>query len=275
MNLKSFRVGPYRNVLDSGKVEADPDVTVLVGKNESGKTNLLHALHALNPANGTREFPRLDYPRWLQKRHERSGEFDQAKAVEITFDLDSSDVAAVENRFGPGVLTSRTLSAYRSYESSGHRYFQPTCSVEKAMEHLLADVDIPPANDISTLRATLQAEATATDEEGQPTPSAAIASQVISKIAETYGEYDSVAKAVAALLHARMPHFFYFDDFAQLPGTADTAPLIRSLKSGEIENLMTSKGLRWRFFAWGTRTTNSSLTTTTHARPNCKRSAPS
>lgn len=51
MRLTSFRAQHYRNFVDSGEVEADPSVTCLVGKNESGKTALLHALHNLNPAN--------------------------------------------------------------------------------------------------------------------------------------------------------------------------------------------------------------------------------
>jgi len=54
MRLKSFRVERFRNVLDSGDIPVDDAITCLVGKNESGKTNLLHALHLLNPALGDR-----------------------------------------------------------------------------------------------------------------------------------------------------------------------------------------------------------------------------
>ena len=39
----------FRNILDSGQVELD-DVTCLVGKNEAGKSAIMQALHALNPA---------------------------------------------------------------------------------------------------------------------------------------------------------------------------------------------------------------------------------
>ncbi len=48
MDLISFRVTMYKGILDSGWVEVNP-LTVLVGKNESGKTSLLKALHKLNP----------------------------------------------------------------------------------------------------------------------------------------------------------------------------------------------------------------------------------
>jgi predicted ATP-dependent endonuclease of OLD family len=48
MKLLSFQIEMYKCVLNSGRVEVD-DLTVLVGKNESGKTSLLRALHKFNP----------------------------------------------------------------------------------------------------------------------------------------------------------------------------------------------------------------------------------
>ena len=48
MHLKSFQIFKYRNIKDSGIVDID-QITVIVGKNQSGKTALLRALHKLNP----------------------------------------------------------------------------------------------------------------------------------------------------------------------------------------------------------------------------------
>lgn len=48
MQLKEFRVQMYRCIIDSGWIDVSP-LTVLVGKNEVGKTSLLKALHKLNP----------------------------------------------------------------------------------------------------------------------------------------------------------------------------------------------------------------------------------
>ena len=48
MKLRAFRVQMYRSILDSEWVDVD-DITVLVGKNESGKTAILKALHKFNP----------------------------------------------------------------------------------------------------------------------------------------------------------------------------------------------------------------------------------
>jgi len=48
MKLTEFRVQMYRCILDSGWIKVTP-LTVVVGKNEAGKTTLLRALHKFNP----------------------------------------------------------------------------------------------------------------------------------------------------------------------------------------------------------------------------------
>src|SRR5437773_862580 len=62
MNLTAFRIQRYKSILDSGWIEVSP-LTVLVGKNESGKTTVLRALHKFNPFDAEpytldREWPR-------------------------------------------------------------------------------------------------------------------------------------------------------------------------------------------------------------------------
>ena len=62
MDLSSFRVTMYKSIIDSGRIAVNP-LTVLVGKNEAGKTSLLKALHKFNPYSPepydmAREWPR-------------------------------------------------------------------------------------------------------------------------------------------------------------------------------------------------------------------------
>ncbi|MEQ1968903.1 AAA family ATPase [Xenorhabdus nematophila] len=63
MQLISFRVKNFRSVFDSGVITTDR-LTAVLGRNESGKTNLLLALKSLNPAEGfgvlnkVKDFPR-------------------------------------------------------------------------------------------------------------------------------------------------------------------------------------------------------------------------
>src|SRR5713101_4332397 len=71
MILKAFRVQMYKCILDSGWIEVTP-LTVLVGKNESGKTTLLKALHKLNPFNPEPYSIEREWPRGRRKERNDS-----------------------------------------------------------------------------------------------------------------------------------------------------------------------------------------------------------
>ena len=85
MRLRSFRVRNYRCIDDSGEAPVE-HIKALVGKNESGKTSILKALHKFNPAipepyNALKEFPRRRF-------HEYS---DKAIVVEAKFSLEPEE----------------------------------------------------------------------------------------------------------------------------------------------------------------------------------------
>lgn len=63
MKLTSFRVQDYRSINDSGIIDVSR-ITALLGRNESGKSNLLLALQTLNPAEGFSALNKIkDFPR--------------------------------------------------------------------------------------------------------------------------------------------------------------------------------------------------------------------
>ena len=63
MRLKSFQILNFRSINDSGIIDASR-ITALLGRNESGKSNLLRGLHTLNPAEGFAALnPIKDFPR--------------------------------------------------------------------------------------------------------------------------------------------------------------------------------------------------------------------
>lgn len=89
MRLEWFRVFNYRSINDSRKVEVS-QVTALLGRNESGKSNLLRALYSLNPADGFKPLsPIKDFP-----RHRRLEECkDDTQVVVSRWRLDDDDKA--------------------------------------------------------------------------------------------------------------------------------------------------------------------------------------
>jgi energy-coupling factor transporter ATP-binding protein EcfA2 len=115
MHLRSANVRKFKSIDDSEVVRFEPDVTCLVGRNESGKTAFLEALARVNPlADVPLAFDELrDYPRRLAGR-DRDGIADTVP-VTASFELDDADIDDLWGEFGPGVVTSRTVRLDRTY----------------------------------------------------------------------------------------------------------------------------------------------------------------
>ena len=115
MRLKAFRVQMYRPILDSGWVNID-DITVIVGKNESGKTALLKALHKFKPFTPDPYTLDREWPRG--HRRERSPD---AVVVQTRFDFDGEEKDKIgklltDQQQPTGVEISKTYEGEYRYE---------------------------------------------------------------------------------------------------------------------------------------------------------------
>lgn len=110
MRLASFRVLNYRSINDSGEIAASR-ITALLGRNESGKSNLLRALHSLNPIEGFKALkPIKDFP-----RHRRLEECtDSTPVLSTTWALDGNDKEALL-KIIPRATEVATITIGRSY----------------------------------------------------------------------------------------------------------------------------------------------------------------
>lgn len=89
VELKSFRVFNYRSINDSGDIDVSR-ITALLGRNESGKSNILRALESLNPADGFEALnPIKDFP-----RHRKLSECsDYTNVLRSTWELTAKEQA--------------------------------------------------------------------------------------------------------------------------------------------------------------------------------------
>ncbi|MEQ1827057.1 MAG: AAA family ATPase [Pirellula sp.] len=115
LTLLEFRVTNFRNIDDSGWIPMER-ITAFVGRNESGKTALLKALHKFNPASKEPFNPQRDFPRDRFTRDYREGADWPACAVkfrvdpslcheQLTFQDEQTSATVVVTRFYDGRLT--------------------------------------------------------------------------------------------------------------------------------------------------------------------------
>ncbi|HWK46407.1 MAG TPA: AAA family ATPase [Stellaceae bacterium] len=87
MKLISFQITNYRSINDSGEITTDR-ITAVLGRNESGKSNLLRAIASLNPPGGMQPLSKIkDFP-----RHRRLTECsDSTSVVKTIWELGASE----------------------------------------------------------------------------------------------------------------------------------------------------------------------------------------
>ncbi len=247
MKVQTVRVRMFRNILDSTEVAIQPNVTCLVGKNESGKTAFLQALWRLNAARLNPTFSVPDhYPAWLEKRHRSEGkDLNEVRTVEAVFAWEPADRAAVAAKFGQGVATDNPPRLWKTY---GNTFlWNHNCDEKKAIETFLAGRSLP--KDIAkTLKAsqgfsalqTKTAEALQSHKDEPDTVTALNAIEAAQK--ELLGG-KSFDEALWSIVQARLPKFFYFADYSKLPYTAKIDHVLKAGDDKLSESEATARAL--------------------------------
>lgn len=119
MRLETFRVKNFRSVIDSGPIEV-AKLTALLGRNESGKSNLLRGLQSLNSSDGFSDMRKIkDFP-----RHRRLEECtDDTELVWTRWRLAPSDQAELAEIF-PRAAGVTHVTIERPYGKERHVDFE-------------------------------------------------------------------------------------------------------------------------------------------------------
>lgn len=219
MKLVEISVRRYRSIEDGSTFSVDPQVTSLVGKNESGKSAVLQALYKSQPIEKSVKFDAvLDFPTGKAKER-RSG--DPVEVTALKYALDAADIAAVEAVIGASSLRSREVTVTYGFNFKSHSW-DIDVDERAVVAHLASNLELTPSDQAKVDAADNVASlASALSEVATPTP------QVEAVIARITGWRGSrAALAAIDLLDSRQPRFVYFADYDIMPGLVSIPDLI-------------------------------------------------
>ena len=265
MELKDFRIQNYRSINDSGPIDATR-ITAILGRNESGKSNLLRALSTLNPPDGRKALnPIKDFP-----RHRKLQECtDRTPVVDTTWSLDTNEQAKLAELwpraagrasvrvgrtygaqtlwvlidtdridFDPAEIRASVRKIVPAVKAKAEALSEPAKgALEAAADKFAAEMSASAtdqewaAEALTALGALRQALAAANLElnenpERLVTDLEALADQIV-------GDEAAAAKA-RKWIAERIPIFLYLDEYPEMAGHQDIAAYIARKSQGQL-----------------------------------------
>lgn len=249
MKLIHAQVRMFRNILNSTPVVIDPNVTCLVGKNESGKTAFLQALYRFDPVrkNATFSVPE-QYPAWLEKKHRQQGkELEKVHPIEVVFRLEPADREPLAKLFGPDVLPADEITLARDYENEWQYAtgfpFDEAAAVKHVANSIKGKKAIQKAIKSVTTFKDLLALARELKAKGAEHPQEVKAGgELEAAILSTLGG-KSFSDVAWDTLYKRIPSFLYFAEYAKLPYTAKIRDLLQADEKNLSDEQLTARSL--------------------------------
>lgn len=236
MKLKEFRVKEFKSIWDSGSIAIDNKITCLVGKNEAGKTALLHALYRTNPIIPQHAVfdPVYDYPKSEVEDYRIAVENDErysALVVDCVYELDDSDKTSVEEIFGKDALIESCFR-HSTYYEEGRSFFSMEANDAAARNHLAAkmhaseDVEesLRNAQDWKTFLGIL--------DDVEQTTAVKDCRAVVKNIMNSI---DLARHIVKDILWPRVPKYLYFDEYYQMKGQENLNALVQRDEENKLK----------------------------------------
>jgi predicted ATP-dependent endonuclease of OLD family len=243
MRLVAVTIQKFRNFVAPQRIEIESDVTCLVGKNESGKTTVLKALHRLNPANGTDKRFDLttEYPRWrLAKDRRADPNLKHVRPVMAEFVLTDDELTKLQEIFDIEIPSETKCFAAKSYANRYNVWVR--CSLEAIFRHVaqhvsLHEEELPgllKSSSISEAQAAAKDLAKELRDSNEPLRAKAVTafSTLVGKY-QVLRDSSKIEQEQLNQIAALVPKFFYFSAYNVLPGECDLNKLAAKLDNEE------------------------------------------
>ena len=255
MRLERFRVSNYRSVKDSGWIDLSQR-TVLVGRNESGKSNVLLALASLKRPGQLEALPvARDFPADRSRAEYRP----DLEVVRTIWSLTGPEQAELAELW-PAARGVTLVEVGRGYDPTCWVRFQGVTDGEPLADAAAAAVapePAPVALEVEAVEEPGRPEVAAvaledddevgtffaglSDEEAKPAPVAAVpaAPAAILDEADVAVTADPIdvdeEKAARDWVLSRLPSFLYLDDYPEVEGNTNLSDFVRMRQEKRLE----------------------------------------
>lgn len=244
MRLVEVTVQYFKNFVEPQTIEVEKDVTCLIGKNESGKTTILQAIHRVNPANGIGVMTDFnlttEYPRWRLPRDRKANpNIKDVRPISLKFMLNDKDCIALGKLLDRKLPDETSLEVSKSYANEVHGFIQTP--LESVIRLAATSADLPASEVLQVLQsATTCSDAImlARDQAGSFDDASSLQSKAWISVATFIEEQADLVEGnilddILDELLQLVPKTFYFSNYQNLPGEADLTLLANKVRNNE------------------------------------------
>lgn len=229
MKLTKVRITNFRSIEDSEEFLIG-DLTCLVGKNEAGKTAILHAIYGLNPF-GKYEYDKTrDYPRRYLSKYDERHDDGKSKVISSTWELSQNDLEAVIKVFGKKSIKSNEIEISASIGDDGTswiiNYDEKECLLHLMDKHALTPVEK------ELFKGAASAEEISTITAAQTQKSVGVSALEVE--INAYRNKRVVLKIIDIISNKR-PKIFYTSHFERMSGEISLNQLQQDKANGSIK----------------------------------------
>lgn len=234
VRLKNVKINKYKCINSEQAFEVDDSITILVGKNESGKTAILESIAKTNYFTKDIRFifnKTLDYPRRELKAYEKSGKI--AETVTCTYEIGDDLREQISEDVGEAVFNAIRFEITTKYDNS-FIWTEIGSEKSKFYEHQFAKHGIT-ENEFkkSVMQAGSISELTELAKRIEVENDKKFIETIKPFFQNDWQWNDPVAEYVARKwLKPKLPKFLYYSDYYSLPSRID----LISLKEKQIED---------------------------------------